>query len=441
MYPVEEYKIRCSQFTKVVDDLGGNKAWANRTVDQSEVTPIFLTPYLELLNKYIYNRADQPFGSSEILEEDFENDKAIYFRNYHFSDNLNEKQDSYAALPYGCKNPNLSEDDDINTCNNLGFCSNNPLNTCIVFGSDSEAAEIINESQCGQNSKCLPYFNSADEEGNVYTCSESDHFCINQCPEPDPDPDPSTPNVCQEVESNSDSQKTEEKIYECSKTSAPCFPNEYCPDEDDICEVSDIANIDIEPIPENGEDILRKLYLKSYAKKIFINSSWFNGYPYDYSFSADNEDNYTKVCDGNNRGGTDDCAVAPLIENIGLYKGEQEVPFNSGTGMYTIDSSDFYELKFNSIVDEEQLPLFDIFIDWGDGNKQIITDQDHRPDVESPHIIEHMYAGVEDAVERQIKIMIRDNWGYNTCCISTDCDYVKPPFTGNQNLPPQCPNF
>ncbi|MFP4514409.1 MAG: hypothetical protein ACLFNO_00145 [Parcubacteria group bacterium] len=443
MYPLEEYKVRCTQFTKAVDDLGGNKAWVNRTVDQSDVTPRFLSPYHSLLNKYIYDRTDQPFGSSIVSEEYFEEDKPIYFRNYHFSDNLKQEPDSYATLPYGCKD--ADDSDDINTCNLLGFCSNNPLNTCIMFGADKNLSTEINESQCGENSECLPYFNSLDENNMAYTCSETGNFCIDQCPGEDNE---GNENICKKVDIESESLKAEEEVYQCTKDSSPCFPDAYCPGEDNICLQQESP--DIEPIPEEGDAVLRKIFLKSYAKKIYINSSWLNGYPYDYSFSADSEDNFTKICKDNQldqdgeREETEDCAIAPIIENIGLYKEGEDVPvlFNGANGEHIIDSSDFYELKFNSIIDEEQLPLFDIFIDWGDGNKQVITDQDHRPDPKSPHVIKHMYAGVEGEVGRQIKIMIRDNWGYNKCCISdTDCDYVRPPFEGNTSWPTQCPIF
>jgi len=133
------------------------------------------------------------------------------------------------------------------------------------------------------------------------------------------------------------------------------------------------------------------------------------------------------------------CVIAPEIKNIGLYKGGNEVT-DTENG-FVINEDGRYDLKFNSIIDPEQLPLYDIKIDWGDGSKKVITDQDHRPEEDFPHVISHNYVNIEDEKTMEIKIRINDNWGYNKCCMSdSNCSNSPPSYVENGDCPPECPS-
>ncbi len=88
----------------------------------------------------------------------------------------------------------------------------------------------------------------------------------------------------------------------------------------------------------------------------------------------------------------------------------------------------------NAIIDKEQLPLYEIVIDWGDDSVQTITDQDYRPNEEQPHIVSHNYIGIDSETEVEIKVLIKDNWGFTRCCRNDDdCSYMQ------ERIPPQCP--
>jgi len=110
---------------------------------------------------------------------------------------------------------------------------------------------------------------------------------------------------------------------------------------------------------------------------------------------------------------TDYCYIAPQINNV---KVNGVAVANGGTidfnePVFTID------LTFNSIIDQEQKPLTEIFINWGDGSPVY----DHRgsfidrPDSNTPHRFVHNYTCQEtenhDCRPNTIQIIIVDHWG------------------------------
>lgn len=69
-----------------------------------------------------------------------------------------------------------------------------------------------------------------------------------------------------------------------------------------------------------------------------------------------------------------------------------------------------YRLDFYTQIDANSQPLREIFIDWGDENKQIITGQDARTKASKfPHSFYHYYSS--SPKDAQIKVKIYDNWG------------------------------
>jgi hypothetical protein len=189
------------------------------------------------------------------------------------------------------------------------------------------------------------------------------------------------------------------------------------------------------PLPDDGKTILKNIFLKSYSTHEYGyndgNGSWNIGSnPYDYSPAGENP---IPFC-GEERPEAGFCYIHPQIKNIELYKAGQKMTFDGDTNSFIIHESGNYDLKFNSIIDKEQLPLYEIVIAWGDGSIQTITDQDYRPNEEQPHIISHNYIGIVSETEIEIKILIRDNWGFTRCCRSdNDCSYMQ------ADIPDQCP--
>ncbi|MDD5032309.1 MAG: hypothetical protein PHR36_04710 [Patescibacteria group bacterium] len=131
----------------------------------------------------------------------------------------------------------------------------------------------------------------------------------------------------------------------------------------------------------------------------------------------------TVVCVGP-RGNYSYCAIAPIIQNISV-KGE--------TGNVFIIKNGFVNLKFNSIVDKEQMPLVEYVVDWGDGTETVVSgaEMNSRPNKDDPHEIFHLYsygdlknkditgdsitcAADADGNYCSIKprVKIKDNWGW-----------------------------
>jgi|GEM_PF-469883 len=160
-------------------------------------------------------------------------------------------------------------------------------------------------------------------------------------------------------------------------------------------------------------NILKTLFLKQYSS-----------YSYNYntqSYSADSANPYDfsrlginpiAKCKPSTR--PDDnvsfCAIYPNVTNVKLKLGNTEIPLDSNA--YKITQRGIYELDFNSIIDAEQQPLKEISIDWGDNTNQVITGQDAKPSINTPHVFYHYYNQAGPLVNVIIKIKITDNWGF-----------------------------
>ncbi|MBU0671283.1 hypothetical protein KKF29_03940 [Patescibacteria group bacterium] len=136
-------------------------------------------------------------------------------------------------------------------------------------------------------------------------------------------------------------------------------------------------------------------------------------------------------CPGNERpdapngGEAEYCGVRPTIEEIAIDGITQATS-------YEIDSGQMVELTFDSHVDQEQLPLENIFINWGDGGAPI---NDFWGSAAGSHRYDHAYsctAESEIAAEGQgaqtlgdgvcqfqISITLIDNWDW---CSGVDFD-------------------
>lgn len=132
--------------------------------------------------------------------------------------------------------------------------------------------------------------------------------------------------------------------------------------------------------------------------------------------------NFMQLCDGvrNSGGGVAStpysrananpilayCGIPPKITNITV----------NGIGGGTIDivNGQSVQLKFNTIVDAEQLPLKYIAIDWdGDSNSDEIIPWGAAPrtDPAKPHVFGHAYQASSGATFRP-RIQVLDNWDW-----------------------------
>jgi hypothetical protein len=139
---------------------------------------------------------------------------------------------------------------------------------------------------------------------------------------------------------------------------------------------------------------------QSVLKNIFL-KSWDNQYDFSASSSI-------SQCSNNIRPDVSSsasfCEVFPTVFNVSLYYGDSTTKFTSSS----IKQTGLYRLEFNTSVDPEQEPMKSIYIDWGDGHTQTITDQNDHPLARAPHIFYHWYSAQTATIP---KIKIYDNWG------------------------------
>lgn len=164
------------------------------------------------------------------------------------------------------------------------------------------------------------------------------------------------------------------------------------------------------------KNILKSLFVKSFTSYTLTATS--SGYTVDTSsvwdFSATSSvPTGVPICADNNKSRTlapKFCANLPLISNVMLYYTNDNLKALNSTGQMTISKAGMYLLQFNSWIDPEQQPLREIYIDWGDGTKQTINDQDSRPAPGLTHSIYHYYSTTIAAASKELLITVYDNW-------------------------------
>lgn len=162
----------------------------------------------------------------------------------------------------------------------------------------------------------------------------------------------------------------------------------------------------ISSIGADYKNILKTLFIKNYSSFDITESAAGN---ISYGFGVSQSYNFSisdlPPCVGS-RSLTGFCAVYPKIENMKLwYNGGTLTP--NASGAFTLPAVGIYRLEFNSIIDPEQQPLKEIYIDWGDGI-QIVNNQDSHPYASDPHIFYHFYNSVSTL--KTISITVYDNW-------------------------------
>lgn len=130
-------------------------------------------------------------------------------------------------------------------------------------------------------------------------------------------------------------------------------------------------------------------------KQIFLQA------PTAYKFNQENG-GYNSVAgyykSGNN------VSTKPVVNSVKLYSSVSEITTRAVLQPGT------YRLDFYTLVDAQSQPLREIFIDWGDGNNQVITGQDARNEGSGfPHSFYHYYSSSRNGTD--IRVKIYDNWG------------------------------
>jgi len=82
---------------------------------------------------------------------------------------------------------------------------------------------------------------------------------------------------------------------------------------------------------------------------------------------------------------------------IALFTKSKNIKVNNSEEDITINSNGFVNLTFNTDVDDEQLPLTTLAVDWGDGETTIVSgiEMRDRPSTDNPHsFIIYMIIGI-----------------------------------------------
>lgn len=463
--PEKNFRLACNNFIQMVDSSGENKAWADRVSINSlfsTTTPTFFKDYGKIaagvwygsstshnLQGYGRNREDVPFGAA-LLPDNFDllsNDGAINLRNQYSS---KMKETILAGRPYGCSNYKTTDSGE--GCNNIGYCSLNPNVYCLssvregsqlqisvddVFVAYFNGDEILksptkaptinlssSEVEFLKKEKNVLAIKAEDKggqrgiaaaiEGVMNTNSLSGWKCSSSTPPANwtavgfndnswAEAEFSKTN-CSDCESNFTSYKqiwakgagVKSTVYcrysftnntdgyvsrkTCSSGGfGTCVPlwGEYLGSGNTIIGAEN-----------DYTSILSQLFLKSY------NSYTFSGETYTIGGLK----GIDKVSSAT--------GTKPTISNVYLTLNGNRLPLNSD--YFNIQEKNLYRLEFNTFVDKEQQPLREIYINWGDGNSQVVKGEDNRIDLSRPHIVYHYYSSVGP---KKIEIEIKDNWG------------------------------
>lgn len=163
-------------------------------------------------------------------------------------------------------------------------------------------------------------------------------------------------------------------------------------------------------VQKDYDNILKTLFLNSYASYRLSSETYgYGNETFNHSQTATAGDRILQ-CPATGRPndqGNSFCYVLPIIKNVSMNYNGNPINITSG-GVVNILNAGVYRLDFNTQIDKEQQPLRDIYIDWGDGNIQVINNQDSRPADSSPHRIYHYYASTGN---KTLRLAVYDNWG------------------------------
>ncbi len=159
---------------------------------------------------------------------------------------------------------------------------------------------------------------------------------------------------------------------------------------------------DFIPSIMSATNYLNNIFAEKYVDYVYSSNT--KTYQRDNNVTLFNKISSFAICDKR----SDDsglCKIYPIISNVKISG--QGVSFTPKNKTIKIEKSGVYQLSFNTKVDEEQQPLRQIIINWGDGS-QVITGVDHKPETSDPHTVSHFYL---EGDYNDFNVSVFDNWG------------------------------
>jgi hypothetical protein len=390
------FNFTCSNFAQVVAGNGDNKAWTGRTGILADprwatTTPDFFNVIAPTngLNLYGRLRNGVPFGASVLPSTyDLLNSGPVYLQNQYYQ---KDKGTVFGGRPYGCTGT---------SCNNIGYCSENPSVMCVYYPGGTTTSSSCTtsyvdtgvscsaDSNCGTGQICMGYSGTCvdSSQSNSGSCSGYDET---NCGAYDS-------NCVWNVNQNGTCQ-TEKKV--CSSTTNTTE--------------SDNVYINRKTCSDGGFGVCRPLWTsapnadttKNILSTLFLQS--YGAFKYQSGgYLPDDAGGWISpgTCNAPN-------CTRPVVGTLNLK-------FNGNPANMNVSTSGVYSLEFTTTVNPEQQPLKMIYINWGDGSKQAITGQDQRTDSSNPHVFYHYYrpdaigakSGNAASSDKNIIVNIWDNW-------------------------------
>lgn len=385
----------CQEVAQVVSNLGEERAWAARTTSTSTY------PVANL--NYTYGSDYAPFGG--IAEPD--SDPPNWHARESYSSIYAEEPDTVT------NNPDVTPPQYQIRSGNPYACEGNcSLEQCL--------GDVTANPFCSQDKEC-----ENRNPGGTYICGG-----VGVCVDPDTGfssltcSNPGSPPDCQGFTGTWNSSNPPD-----NPNNPFCNDNSDCPQDkggdpnnDEIC-LGGAASNQADPLAY-AQDRLKRLFADAYGVWIWDNTKNPPRYNNDNTplINWNTEFNNMRLC--NNTGlrprpdedlvtDVDYCAILPDVQNI-LVNG------TSGSDVILSGGGEV-NLTFTTFVDEEQLALKTIQINWGDGSPVQLVNWDGAPktDPAAPHSVSHNYSCTSNGYGWDLtycnarpEIMITDNWGF-----------------------------
>lgn len=397
--PEKVYLPTCRAFTQVVDAAGNNKAWANRT-NKSSIYP-YDTPLF-------FRDAANYYGSGCYLQGE-----CIEYCDCDIRCDCDHGA-QYCAAP--CSAPGDCYE----------YAPNKPV-SCDTPGAIKNNS-AFNFTSYGRNRSSIPFGAATFPDGFNIFASEPIKFLNQYSGKIDQQAFAGRPYDC-----NNGSGTGCANLGFCSlnpsmicildttvSSSTSLINQRSCGSANGTCVTMwNSTKLTNESLKFNAENILKNLFLKSYA-----------GYSYDFKANAyivDNLASYSSASSSsyipslksycssasdhlspNNdaKYSTYWCGVRPQINNVKI-DGQSVAGAQIKQGIHI--------LSFNLAIDPDQQPLKDLVISWGDGSMQSLVNLDSQSDPNNPHKLYHYFSRDIAAGALNIRIKASDNWGFYCC--------------------------
>lgn len=344
-----------------------------------------------------------------------------------------------------CQAEGVCSNDNTTSCNINDNNASNGENSSCIFSSDQNTCELaascVGGAMNGQS--CTPSADGACTPPASYCldagiCSRSTGKPNTSCSR-DKDAENYYLNVCWDEDPRGTC--IQEDSGTCRYTGDECTKNDECLTSTGFC------------VSECAEGVVGSACTTDVQCR--TSGSGYRKDPPDSQISWDLPNTSCTNGDNHEPGSTDYCAIPPTIDNITVNNAETEIV------VHLSNASPQAKFEFNANADDDQLPIVEVRIDWGDGTQTSVTGMRMRDRIneERPFTFYHVYTyndlfnknsssdtvwckndtlpsgfsvpatvGNDPYCLTRPSVWVRDNWGW----YSDGSERDTPPETGTQ---------